>query len=136
MSTSPIDKYLTDVPEDFRIALEKLRHTILQSAPKGTEEIISYGIPIFKWNGMLVGFAAYKKHCSFFACSSTALKKVKNDIKDFKGTLSAIHFTPEKPLSPALVKKIVKIRIEETKAKLEKKEKTKSAKKKAAKKKK
>lgn len=133
---NPIDKYLADVPEDFRIALEKLRHIILQAAPKGTEETVSYGIPIFKWNGMLVGFAAYKKHCSFFSCSSTALKKVKDDIKGFKGTLSAIHFTPDKPVPATLVKKVVKIRIEETKAKLAKREKTKAAKKKAAKKKK
>jgi uncharacterized protein YdhG (YjbR/CyaY superfamily) len=136
VSSTSIDKYLVKVPEDFRIALEKLRHVILQTVPKGTEETVSYGIPVFKWNGMLVGFAAYKKHCSFFSCSSTALKKVKSDIKDFPGTLSAIHFTPGKPVPAALVKKIVKIRIEETKEKLAKKEKAKTAKKKAAKKKK
>jgi uncharacterized protein YdhG (YjbR/CyaY superfamily) len=121
MNLSPIDKYLADVPEDFRIALEKLRHQILMSVPKGTIETVSYGIPILKWNGMLVGFAAYKKHCSFFSCSSTALKKVKTELKDFKGTLSAVHFTPEKPIPAALVKKIIKIRLDETKEKMKKK---------------
>jgi uncharacterized protein YdhG (YjbR/CyaY superfamily) len=129
MAATPIDKYLADVPENFRIALEKIRHIISQAVPKGTEETVSYGIPIFKWNGMLVGFAAYKKHCSFFSCSGTALKKVKQEIKDFPGTLSAIHFTPDRPIPSALVKKIVRIRIEETKEKLAKREKAKAGKK-------
>lgn len=130
MKQNPIDKYLVDVPKDFRIALEKLRHVILKNVPKGTEETVSYGIPIFKWNGMLVGLAAFKKHCSFFSCSSTALKKVKNELKNFKGTLSAVHFTPEKPIPATLIKKIIKIRIEETKEKMEKRSKKKTAKKK------
>lgn len=121
MAITPIDKYLADVPDDYRMALEKLRITILKNAPKGTEETIGYGIPIFKWNGALIGFASFKKHCSLFSCSGSALKKMKSDFKDFKGTLSAVHFTPEKPVPVALVKKLIKIRVEETKAKLEKK---------------
>lgn len=107
-----IDDYLTLVPEPARTTLEKLRQVIRTTAPKA-EETISYGIPSYKLDGMLVGFGFFKNHCTFFVMSNTLLKEkaFKDELKGYKGSLSGIHFPHDKMLPVALVKKIVKARM-------------------------
>ena|ERR1700745_2539483 len=108
-----IDEYLTAVSADQRTALENLRETIHAVAPK-IEECISYGIPAFRLNGrFLVFFGAWANHCSFYPGGSTTLKKFRAALKSFQITKGTIRFSPDKPLPPALVKKLVKARIAE-----------------------
>ncbi len=116
-----LDDYLKSVPEDVRAALNKLRKTIKAAAPKATEGI-SYMIPIFKYQGHpLVGFGAAKYHCSFYVMSSNMIPKLARaraaELKGYNVSGATIHFTPDKPLPVALVKKLVKARIEENAAK-------------------
>jgi uncharacterized protein YdhG (YjbR/CyaY superfamily) len=108
-----IDAYLAGIPRMERAVLEKLRATIRSAAPKAIE-VISYGIPSFKHHGYLVGFAAFKAHCSFFPGAYVSAHKKELQSYDLgKGT---IHFTPEHPLPAALVKKIVRARVRENEA--------------------
>ncbi len=109
-----IDEYLRALPEDVRITLEKLYKAIKSAAPNA-EEVISYGMPAFKHQGMLVYFAAFKDHCSFFPGSSQIVQ-LYDELKSFKTSKGTIQFTVEKPLPRALVKKIVKARMEENEA--------------------
>lgn len=104
------DSYLALQPEKVREVLEKLRQTIKSSAPEA-EEVISYGMPAFRYHGMLVYFAAFKNHCSFFPGS--IVEKMKNELKNYKTSKGTIQFTAEKPLPAALVKKIIKARVKE-----------------------
>ena len=61
-----VASYLRGVPAEARTSLEKLRQTIKSVAPEAVE-VISYGIPTFKLDGrMLVSYAAFAEHCSFF----------------------------------------------------------------------
>src|SRR6266850_5374223 len=106
-----IDEYLARMSPDQRALLQKLRETIHTVAPKA-EECISYGIPAFRLNGRsLVFFGAWANHCSFYPGSSTTLKKFRDDLKSFQITKGTIRFSPDNPLPPALVKKLVKARI-------------------------
>ena len=114
-----IDEYLSGIPEPARSALQKLRQTIKSVAPKA-EEVISYGMPAFKYYGMLVYFAAFKEHCSFFPGSAN-VSQFKDELKGFKTSKGTIQFTVEKPLSVSLIKKIVKQRIKENEEKAKKK---------------
>jgi uncharacterized protein YdhG (YjbR/CyaY superfamily) len=112
---STIDDYLADLPEDVRAALEQLRRTIKASAPD-TTETISYQMPTFKYRGRaLVGFAAFKHHCSLFPYSRTVLHVLEHELKsyDTSGKGGTIRFTIDKPLPAALVKRIVRTRMEE-----------------------
>lgn len=111
-----VKAYLATVPEDYRAALERLRKLIKAAAPEATESI-SYGMPMFKQNGQLVAYAAFKNHCSFFVCSATFLNKYKADLKSSKVSGGTIHFTPDNPLPATLVKKLVKARLAENMAK-------------------
>jgi uncharacterized protein YdhG (YjbR/CyaY superfamily) len=56
-----IDEYIKNFPEDVQIILKKMRQTIRKAAPKA-EEVISYQMPAFEQNGILVWFGAFKKH--------------------------------------------------------------------------
>lgn len=110
-----IGDYLSSVPAESRAALEKLRRTINSIAPEALETI-SYEIPIFKLNGrMLVSFAAFSEHCSFFP-GAGPVEAHKNDLKSFSTSKGTIRFTPDRPLSAALVKKLVKTRMRLDKA--------------------
>jgi uncharacterized protein YdhG (YjbR/CyaY superfamily) len=110
-----IDEYLATAPEDAKAALQKLRKIIMAAAPKATETI-SYQIPTFKHEGGLVGFAAFKNHCSLFVMSVSVMNAHKDLLKTYHTTKSAIHFTTDKPLPAALVTKLVKARIAENEA--------------------
>jgi uncharacterized protein YdhG (YjbR/CyaY superfamily) len=107
-----IDSYLRTVPPDARAMLEKLRKTIKAAAPKA-EEVISYRMPAFKYHGLLVFFAAFKNHCSFFVGSKSIAKTFSKELKPFDTDAGTIRFTVEKQLPATLVKKIVKARMKE-----------------------
>ena len=110
-----IDEYLAGVPAESRAALEKLRRTIRSVAP-GARETISYESPTFKLNGrILVSFAAFSEHCSFFP-GAGPIEVHKDDLKSFPTSKGTVRFTPDRPLSAALVKKLVKTRIKLDKA--------------------
>ena len=105
--------YLKAVPPAPRAALQKLRKTIKAAAPEATE-VISYGIPSYKHHGYLVGFAAFKNHCSLFP--GTALNAFKKELASYETSKGTIHFTVDKPLPAALVRKLVKARVAQNEA--------------------
>ncbi len=129
-SVNTVDDYLKALPENVRGVLEKLRKTIKSAAPLA-EEMISYGMPAYKYQGSLVYMAAFKDHCSFFPGSSQIIKLI-DELKAYKTSKGTIQFTVGKPLPAALVKKIVKARVEENLARQSAKAVSKSSKKIAA----
>ena len=106
-----VDDYLAALPEEARATLEKIRKTIKAVAPDATE-VISYQIPMYKYHGMLVGFAAFKDHCSFFP-GANPVATFKDELKAYKTSKGTIRFPIGKPLPATLVKKLVKARIAE-----------------------
>jgi uncharacterized protein YdhG (YjbR/CyaY superfamily) len=111
-----VDEYLAAVPEPARSTLNEIRATIRSTVPPEATEGISYGIPVFKHHGVVVWFAAFKDHCSLFPGASV-IAAFKNELKDYQTSKGTIRFPVDKPLPPALVKKLVKARIAEGKQK-------------------
>jgi uncharacterized protein YdhG (YjbR/CyaY superfamily) len=110
---STIDEYLDGVPEDRRKALEDLRTKIRSIVPEA-QECISYRIPAFRLNGAVIaGFCATAKGCSYFPFSGSTLKTLARDLDRYDQTKSSLHFSPEKPLPMALIRKLLKTRIME-----------------------
>jgi uncharacterized protein YdhG (YjbR/CyaY superfamily) len=107
--TRTVDDYLAGLSDDKRAALEKLRRTIRAAAPKA-EECISYQLPAFRLNGMLVAFGATANHCAFYAMSSSTLAALKDDLKGYDTSKGTIRFQSDQPLPAALVRKVVKAR--------------------------
>ncbi len=107
-----VDEYLMNVPPKFRTVLQRLRRAIHTAAPDA-EEVISYQMPAFRQNGVLVWFAPFKDHCSFFVGSNQVRRKFAVELKPFDAGKGTLHFTPDKPLSTDLVERIVKARVAE-----------------------
>jgi len=114
-----IDEYLATVSAEHRVALEKLRKTIRAAAPKA-EECISYQIPTFKQNGMLVSFGAWRNHCAFYP-GARPIELHQDELKNFEVSKGTIRFQPNKPIPQALVRKMVKERVAQNESKLKRK---------------
>jgi len=106
-----VEAYLARVPEPARTTLEKVRVAIRSAAPKQATEGISYGMPAFRYKGALVGYAAFKDHCSFFPMSAALLDTMKDDLEGYRTSKGTLQFPMDKPLPAALVKKMVKARV-------------------------
>ncbi len=111
-TTKTVATYLAALPDDKRAALEKLRATIKGAAPKA-EECISYGIPAFKLNGMLVGYGATARHCAFYLMSARTVADFADDLEGYDTSKGTIRFAADRPLPVSLVRKLVKARIQE-----------------------
>jgi uncharacterized protein YdhG (YjbR/CyaY superfamily) len=107
------DEYLAGLPEPAKATLQHIRAVIRSVVPKETTEVISYRIPMFKYKGMLVGYAAFAKHCSLFPTGSGVIEKFSKELKGYSTNKGTIRFPVDKPLPDALVKKIVKARVAE-----------------------
>jgi uncharacterized protein YdhG (YjbR/CyaY superfamily) len=108
---SPIDAYLATLPADQLEALQRLRAQIRRLVPDA-EETISYGMPAFKLNGRaVVWFAAWKAHCSIYPLTGTFLEAHGDALKGYRRTRGSLHFTPDQPLPPALVERLVRARL-------------------------
>ena len=113
LNPKTIDEYLATLSDEKRAALEKLRKTIKDVAPKA-EECISYGLPAFRLHGkMLMAFGATAKHCAFYPMSSSTVETFKDELKGYDTSKGTIRFQADKPLPAALVRKLVKARIAE-----------------------
>jgi uncharacterized protein YdhG (YjbR/CyaY superfamily) len=116
VAAGDIDEYLATIPEDARATLEKMRQRVSAAAPRA-DESIWYQIPTFKLDGRaLVGFAAFKNHCSFFPMSMAVMRKYQDELQSYDTSKGTIRFPIGKPLRAALVKKMVKDRIKENEA--------------------
>jgi uncharacterized protein YdhG (YjbR/CyaY superfamily) len=118
---SNIDEYIAIFPGEVQNMLEQIRATIKQAAPKAIE-VISYGMPAFKLNGILVLFAAYSKHIGFYPKAS-GIEVFKKELSAYKKAKGSVQFPLDKPLPLELISEIVKFRLEEDmqKEKLKKK---------------
>jgi uncharacterized protein YdhG (YjbR/CyaY superfamily) len=106
-----VEAYLAKVPEPARATLEKVRATIRSVVPAETTEVLSYGMPSFRYKGGLVGYAAFKDHCSFFPMNAALIDSMKEDLKGYRTSKGTLQFAVDKPLPVALLKKMVKTRI-------------------------
>ncbi|MDX6303053.1 MAG: hypothetical protein QOI77_22 [Blastocatellia bacterium] len=114
-----VDEYLAGVPKEARATLEKLRKTIKAAAPMASEGI-SYQMPMYKHHGMVVGFAAFKNHCSIFP-GAAVMDAYQEELKPYETSKGTIRFPANKPLPATLVKKLVRARIKENEARASRK---------------
>lgn len=111
-----VDEYLAGVPEPARSTLKKVRAAIRSAVPPEATEVISYRMPAFRYKGMLVWYAAFAHHCSFFSGASVTAA-FRDELKGYDTSKGTIRFPVDKPLSAALVKKLVKLRVAENEGK-------------------
>jgi uncharacterized protein YdhG (YjbR/CyaY superfamily) len=110
VSAEEVDEYLRSLEQPKRSTLQSLRRTILEIVPEA-DEVISYRVPTFRVGGKTIaGFAAFKDHLSYLPFSGSVLAPLADELEGYTMTKSSLHFTVDRPLPKALVKKLIAAR--------------------------
>jgi uncharacterized protein YdhG (YjbR/CyaY superfamily) len=109
-----IDEYIATFSPEVQAILEEIRLTIRQAAPDA-QETISYKIPAFKREGILVYFAAFKKHIGFYP-PIRGDAKLEKSISRYAGEKGNLQFPLDQPIPYGLIEKIVKLRVKQNKS--------------------
>lgn len=120
-SVKDTDSYIAAFPPETQQVLEQLRGIIKKAAPEA-EEMISYQMPAYKLNGVLVYFAGYKNHIGFYPTGS-GIAHFKNELKGYKTSKGTVQFPLDKKLPAGLITRMVKFRVNENLKKLKAKKK-------------
>jgi len=107
-----VEEYLAAVDEPARAILVRMRALIRSALPPEATEIVSYRMPAFKLKKVLLWYAAFSNHCSLFP-TAAVIEAFKDELKGFEIAKGTIHFPLDKPLPAALIKKIVKVRLQQ-----------------------
>lgn len=106
-----IGEYISTFPEEVQKKLEKIRQTIRKAAPEA-KEVISYQMPTFRQNGVLVHFAAHTHHIGFYPTPS-AIKAFEDELESYESAKGSVKFPLDEPMPLDLIKEMVKFRIKE-----------------------
>ncbi len=109
VTAANVNEYIDAFPKNVQQLLHQMRKTIKTAAPKAAE-IISYGMPGYKQNGMLVYFAAYKNHIGFYGTPG-GHKAFEKELAVYKSGKGSVQFPLDKPLPLKLITQIVKFRV-------------------------
>jgi len=116
-----IDEYIATFPAVIQARLQELRAAIKTAAP-GAEEKISYQMPAFALNGILVYFAGWKNHIGFYA-TPNGNEAFKEELSAYEYAKGSIKFPNDQPLPLGLITRMVKFRVAENLAKAARKSK-------------
>ena len=105
-----IDDYIAAHGQDEQKVLQKMRETIRKAVPD-SEEVISYQVPAFKYNGWIFYIGAYTHHYSI-ACPPpfTVFEAFKTELAGYERSKSTIQFPKNKPFPYGLLTKMCKFR--------------------------
>ncbi len=116
------DEYIASFPKPIQKILTEVRNVIKAAAPEA-EEMISYHMPVYKFHGVLVYFAAFKNHIGFYA-TPTGHDAFRKELSNYKTGKGSVQFPLDQPMPLGLITKIVKFRVAENLDKLERKKTT------------
>jgi uncharacterized protein YdhG (YjbR/CyaY superfamily) len=110
-----IDEYIAGFPADVQTVLEQVRATVREAAPDAAEAI-SYRMPAFKSNGVVLYFAAFKEHIGLYPPlhGDAGLEKA---IKPYAGEKGNLRFPLDQPIPYALIGRIAEFRAKQNAAK-------------------
>lgn len=108
-----ISEYISRQPPAARAKLREMRKLVLAAAPKAKQEL-KWNMPAFSYDRILVMFAGFKRHIGFFPTPS-AILAFKEDLTAYKFSRATIQFPLDKPLPKALIRRITKFRVMESK---------------------
>lgn len=106
-----IDEYISAFPQNIQEKLNEMRLTIRNAAPEASEKI-SYRMPAYTLNGMLVYFAAHKNHIGFYPFTSV-IKAFNCELTPYHTSKGGIQFPYKEPLPINLIQKIIEFRVKE-----------------------
>ena len=110
-AAATIDEYIATFPPGVQSILRKIRSTIRKAAPQA-EERISYRMPAFAQDGILVYFAAFKKHIGIYPPVRGG-EKLSKELARYRGEKGNLKFPLDEPIPYGLIARVVKFRVKE-----------------------
>ena len=110
-----MDEYISAFPPDVRQILERIRRVIHEVAP-AAQEVISYRMPAFKLNGIVVYFAAWRNHIGLYPPISGDAQ-LEKAIAPYAGEKGNLQFPLDRPIPYDLIERIARFRVERNLAK-------------------
>jgi uncharacterized protein YdhG (YjbR/CyaY superfamily) len=110
-----IDDYISAFPKNVQVILQKFRQVIHEAAPEA-QEAISYQMPAFKQNGVLVWFAAHKSHIGFYP-RVLAIEAFKDQLAQYEVSKGTVKFPLNELIPFDLIAEMVRFRVKENLAK-------------------
>ncbi|MES2061664.1 MAG: DUF1801 domain-containing protein [Bacteroidota bacterium] len=105
------DEYIAAFPATVQKRLQQIRAVIKKAAPQA-QEVISYGMPAYKINSVLVYFAGWDKHIGFYP-GAGAIAHFKDDLSVYKGAKGSVQFPLDEALPVDMINRIIAYRIKE-----------------------
>ena len=105
-----VDDYISQAPQEIQKKLQDLR-SIIKSAAPNAEEMISYGMPYYRYKGRLVYFAYAKNHIGIYAIFEEVRSLYRNELKGYEMSKGTIRFPLDQPLPISLIKKLIKSQV-------------------------
>ena len=109
MAPEAVEDYVAARPPEVRAILEKIRATVLAAAP-GAEERMSYRMPTFFLDGVIVHIGAFKNHIGLFP-PVQGDAKLMAAVAPFAGPKGNLRFPLDRPMPYVLIARIVKARV-------------------------
>ena len=100
-----VKKYFAKLKSPQKEILQKIRQTILKSAPEASEKL-SYGVPSFVLKGGSIMYATFKTHIGLYP-EPVVIKAFAKELKDYETAKGTIKFPLDKPIPFDLIGKIV-----------------------------
>jgi uncharacterized protein YdhG (YjbR/CyaY superfamily) len=112
MSATPppasVDAYIAAFPPEIRLILERIRQIAREVAPQA-EERISYGMPALFQDGVLIYYAAFKKHIGLYPPVADAA--LRSQLARYAGPKGNLKFPLDAPIPYELVGQVVAARL-------------------------
>ncbi len=112
-----VDEYIKSAQKEAQPKLRELRMVIKSAAPKA-EEGISWGVPFYKYHGLLAGFVALKNHVDFGL--AFALQSKDREMLEKKGYMTGkktIQIKFDQKVPTTVIREILKAKAKMNEAK-------------------
>jgi uncharacterized protein YdhG (YjbR/CyaY superfamily) len=106
---SPVDEYIAGFPAEIQAVLRAVRATVRAAAPDA-EERISYRMPAVFQHGVVVYFAAFKRHIGLFPPVEDPAVRAR--VAQYAGPKGNLRFPYDQPIPHGLIAAVVKARLE------------------------
>jgi uncharacterized protein YdhG (YjbR/CyaY superfamily) len=109
-----VDEYIASFAPEVQAILQKVRATVKAAAPNA-KEVISYGMPALKQNGVLVFFAAFKNHIGFYP-PIKGDPKLEQEASRYAGEKGNLRFPLDEPIPYKLIGALTRLRAKQDSA--------------------
>jgi uncharacterized protein YdhG (YjbR/CyaY superfamily) len=108
-----VDDYIAAQPQAAQQVLGRVRSTIRAALPRA-EEVISYQIPAYRFEGRpVLYFAGWKQHYSLYPAGERLVAAFKQELAGYTISKGTIRFPLDAPVPVRLIARIARFRANE-----------------------